>query len=82
VSELFGLLFDRAHDAWISMTEARDRESAKEIEIAIPVGVVQISAVAAHERERQASIDVNQVSMREFYYFSVVHRSLMPIRFL
>jgi len=36
----------------------------------------------AHERERQASIDVNQVSMREFYYFRIVHRSLMPIRFL
>jgi hypothetical protein len=82
VSELFGLLFDRAHDAGISMTETRDRESAKEIEIAIPVRVIQIRAVPAHERERQASIDVNQVSMREFYYFSIVHRSLMPIRFL
>src|ERR1700756_3961241 len=74
VRELFRLLLDRAHDAGISMTEAGDREAAKKIEIAVAVGVIKIRAVAARERQRQASINIDHVSMREFYDLGIVHR--------
>src|ERR1700730_12513488 len=79
VRELFRLLFDRAHDARISMTEAGDREPAEKIEIAVAVGVIKIRAMPARERERQASVNINHMSMREFYYLGVVHRALPPL---
>src|SRR5258708_39269040 len=75
VGELFGLLFDRAHDARIPVAETRDREPAEKIEVAIAVRIVKIRAVAAHERERQTPVNVDQVPMRDFYYFRIVHRS-------
>src|SRR5580704_11035159 len=79
VRELFRLLLDRAHDTGISMTEAGDREPAEKIEIAVAVGVIKIRAVPARERERKASVNIDHVSMREFYYLGVVHRALPPL---
>ena len=58
------------------MTEAGDREPAEKIEIAVAVGVVQVRAVPARERDRQASVHIDHVPMREFDYLGVVHRAL------
>src|ERR1700689_5529064 len=76
VRELFRLLLDRAHYAGISMAEAGDREPAEEIQVAVAVGVVQVRAMPARERQRQASVNIDHVPMREFYYLGVVHRAL------
>src|SRR6267154_1279357 len=78
VSELFRLLLDRAHDARISMTKAGDRQPAEKIEIAVAVGVVEICAIPAREREWQTSVNIDHVPMRQFYYLGVVHCSLPP----
>ena len=78
VRELFGLLLDRAHDARISMAEAGHGEPAEKIQVAVAVGVIEIGACAAHERERQASVDIDHVLMGEFDDFGVVHRALPP----
>src|SRR5260370_29443386 len=78
VRELFRLLLDRAHDPRISVPEAGNRESAENIEIAVAVGVVQIRAMPARERQRQASVNIDHVPMREFYDLGVVHRCLPP----
>jgi hypothetical protein len=48
------------------MAEARDREPAEKVEIAVPVGIVEIRSVPARERDRKASVDVNQMPMRGF----------------
>src|SRR6202035_3237558 len=34
--------------------------------------------VPTRERQRQASVNIDHVSMREFYYLGVVHRALPP----
>ena len=73
VSELLGLFLDRAHDAGMTMPEARHGKSAEEIQVAISIRVVQVRAVAANECERQASVDIDEIAMREFDDFRVVH---------
>src|ERR1700692_4431684 len=78
VRELFRLLLDRAHDAGIPMTEAGDSQPAEKIEIAVAVGVIKVRAMTARERERKASVNIDHMPMREFYYLCVVHRALPP----
>ena len=78
VRELFRLLLDRAHDARISVTEAGHGQPAEKIQVAVAVGVVQIGAMPARERQRQTAVNIDHVPMREFDYFGVVHRALPP----
>jgi len=42
----------------MAVAETRNRQSAKEIKVAIAVGVVEIGAVTARERERRAAVGV------------------------
>src|SRR6185437_4680212 len=74
VSELFGLLLDRAHDARMAVAERRHGEAAEKIQIAVAIGVIEISAGAAHEGERHAAVSVDEILMGEVDDFSVVHR--------
>ena len=60
------------------MPEAGYREPAEKIEIAVAVGVIQVRAMPARERQRQASVHIDHVLMREFYDLGVVHRILPP----
>src|ERR1700722_2121018 len=78
VRELFRLFLDRAHDARISMAKTSYRKPAEKIEIAIAVGVIEIRAMPARKGQRQASVHIDHVLMREFYDLGVVHRILPP----
>ncbi len=63
------------------MAQAGDRESAEEIEVAVAVGVVEISALAAVERDRKASVDIDQVLVGQLEDFRIIHRyAILPIR--
>ena len=61
------------------MAEARHRQPAKEIQVAVAVRVIEIGAMAAHERERQASISVDQALMGQFDNLGVIHRAFYPL---
>src|SRR5437899_843793 len=78
--ELFGLLFDGADDSWIAVTEAGDGQSAEKVQIAIAIRIVEMGALTAHERQRHAAIIVDQIGVREFDDFRVIHdtRTFFP----
>src|ERR1700736_3353134 len=73
VGQLLGLLLNRADDARMPMAEARHRESAKEVKIAVTIGIVEVSSMAARESKRHTPVGVDQVGMSQFDNFRVVH---------
>src|ERR1700688_3565599 len=82
VSQLLGLLLDRAHHARVTVAERSYGEATEKIQVAGAVGVIQIGAGAADEGELHATVSVDEILMGDVDDFSVIHRcsSLDPLR--
>src|SRR6185295_1899431 len=52
---------DRLHHGGMAVPEVVDRETGEEVEVALAVGVPQLAAPPAHERDRLARIDAELV---------------------
>jgi hypothetical protein len=55
------LVGDRGRDLGMGVAERRDREPGEEVEVLLAVGVPEVGARAAHERDRQATVGLHDV---------------------
>jgi hypothetical protein len=57
------------------MAETGNRQATEEIQVAIAGRIVQIGAMATHERQRHAAVVIDQIGVREFDDFRIIHDS-------
>ena len=57
------------------MAETGHRETAKEVEVAIAVGVEEVSAMTAYEGDRRTTIGICKVGVGKSHDFGIVHRN-------